>query len=290
VPEDLKSKKDRWRTRFREIQNEIWSDDQPSPDHLYHYSSLVNIRKILSGRELWLFDVRTMPNDSRDGIYWVEVFWSVLRRKSVPPWIVELFRPGNTLGLGEDWYSYVSCLSAESRLEDQWEQFADHGAGCAVEVSFAALEGASDGGHAYGYTPMCYGAKEQTTAAEKTIDKAIEFFRSERENLTHNEARAFWREAVFPFLWCGTRFKHPRFERQHEWRVFMSRPSEFDGVSNFGSRRYVPWLFPPGLVTGIVKGPNCGCPNEELEGLLTAAGYPPKVRRALLESAQPVSG
>jgi hypothetical protein len=218
VPEDLEAKRDRWRTRFREIQNEIWNDHpQPDavPDHLYHYSSLSSIRSILSSRELWLFDVCTMQNDPGDGRHWIEVFYSVLRPKILPDWVTALFQPGSTLGLGSEWHDYVSCFSPEPELQDQWEEFGDHGRGCAIELAFPKFLDASEEGKEYGCVPMFYDAKEQKIRAEKTVDKAIELYCAEVADMTPEEARLhYWGEAVFSFLWCGTRFKDPKFERQ----------------------------------------------------------------------------
>jgi hypothetical protein len=219
-----------------------------------------------------------MPNDTGDGIYWIEIFWSVLRRKSVPEWVRELFRPGNTLGLGSAWYSYVSCFSGESDLQDQWDNFADHGRGCAIELSFPKFKAASDGGKAYGWTPMFYDAEGQKRHAVETVDAAIQLYRA--EGVSGQDARAYWSEAAFSFLWCGTRFKRPEFSHQHEWRIFLSRPSSFEGVAYFGEqrRRYIRWPLPEGLIAGLVKGPKCDLEDGELAALMKAAGYPVNIR------------
>lgn len=290
VPEDLASKRARWNSRFREIQDHLGSDP-PAPEHLYHHSSLSKIQDIVRGGGMWLFDVRTMENDPGDGKRWIEVFRSVLNRKDVPPSLGWNFQPGTPLerGLGSEYYEYVSCFSASSALKDQWDDFGDKGRGCAIELSFRAFIDASNSGHEYGWTPMLYAAEEQRERAEKTVDGAI-LLRAEGA-LTPSENVEFWKDAAFWFLVCGTRFKDPKFDPQREWRIFLSRTSEdSERVRYLGSRRYIPWPFPAGVVTGIIKGPNCDCPNEELERLLTAAGYPANVRNAHLESEELVEG
>jgi hypothetical protein len=167
VPEDQNSKVNRWKQRLEQAQAAIWADEPAHPVHVYHYSSLNNIRSVLSARQLWLFDVRSMPNDPGDGIYRIDLFYSVLVNKSVPRWLVQHFRPGGTLGLGSAWHSYVSCFSTESDLEDVWDQFGDHGKGCAIELSFPAFRESSDGGKAYGWTPMFYDRGEQRDAPRR---------------------------------------------------------------------------------------------------------------------------
>lgn len=99
MPEDLAAKRARWNRRFREIQDHLGSDP-PAPEHLYHHSSLSNILNIVRSGGLWLFDVCTMQNDPGDGKRWIEVFRCVLNRKSVPPLLVQNFRPGSTLVRG----------------------------------------------------------------------------------------------------------------------------------------------------------------------------------------------
>lgn len=283
--EDLETKQRRWLAHLKDSQIQVWSGGPQvsAPSHLHHYSSLANIEKIISGRELWLFDVCTMQNDPGDGRYRIGVFHSVLIHKSVPAWLAHQFQPGKGLGIGHAWYSYVSCFSSESGLEDQWEQFADHGTGCAIEISFAAFINACDGGKAYAWTPMLYDPNEQADRAERTVDKAIQLYRSESAGLTSNEAQEYWKLAAFSFLWSGTRFKDPKFEHQHEWRVFLSRPSEFPGFHYCGQRRYMRWSFPKDVVTGLVKGPACDRTDDELVELLTTAGYPTNVRQAELK-------
>jgi hypothetical protein len=95
---DLNERIKHWKDRLHQLQRYVWPEPQ-EPNHLYHYSSAKNIRNILASGELWLFDVRSMQNDPGDGLYWMEVFWRVLNRKSVPDWLREHFRPGRTLGL-----------------------------------------------------------------------------------------------------------------------------------------------------------------------------------------------
>lgn len=137
---------------------------------------------------------------------------------------------------------------------------------------------------------MLYAAEEQTERAEKTVGGAIQLLRAEAA-LTGSERVEFWKDAAFWFLVCGTRFKDPKYYLQREWRIFLSRTSEdSERVRYFGSRRYIPLPFPTGVMTGLIKGPNCECPDEELERLLTASGYPAKVRSPHLESEEPVEG
>jgi len=78
-------------------------------------------------------------NDPGDGTYWSVVFSKLLDHKSVPELVRKPFQRGNGIGIGEAWFSYLICFSPASDLASQWEEYADHGAGCAIEFSFDAL-------------------------------------------------------------------------------------------------------------------------------------------------------
>ncbi len=273
--ESIESKRERWRASLQAVQDGLWIDP-PYPSHLYHYSSMAGVRGILESRELWLSDIRSM-NDPRDGTYWSEVFGKILDRKSVPDLVRYPFQRGDGIGIGEAWFSYLICFSPASDLESQWRDYADHGTGCAIEFSFDALLKNADGGKLYAWTPMEYDADVQRAKAEETINAAIRLFRNERDNLTRDEVNIYWTYAAFSFLLCGTRFKHPDYRQEQEWRIFISRPKREGANYRIGARgAEIPYLklpFASDAVSGLVKGPACSCSNDELLDLLRRGGY-----------------
>jgi hypothetical protein len=165
-------------------------------------------------------------------------------------------------------------------LEYQWEHYADHGKGCALELPFGAVKTNSEDGKAYGWTPMVYDRVEQNAKAEKTIDEAIALCR--RESMTSDERDVYWTYAAFSFLLCGTRFKDPRFCHEQEWRIFRSRPDREGAKYRAGaSNQNVPYLtleLKPEMLTGLIKGPSCTCPDADLIELLSDGGYPTSLR------------
>jgi hypothetical protein len=277
VGEDFEAKRKRWHTAFQKIQDELWIDP-PYPTHLYHYSNLAGIRGILTSRTIWLSDILTMK-DKYDGTYWLKVFNPVLSRKSVPAWLKDFFQRGE-IGLGTDWYTYVACFSPESELEYQWEHYADDGKGCALELSFEALRENSDNGRELAWTPMLYDASEQIVKATQTIDAAISMYRN--ESMKAREQKHYWTAAGFSFLLCGPRFKHPRFHREQEWRIFRSRPNrEGAEYRPADSNQQIPYWslgLKPEMVTGLIKGAACTCPDADLIALLSAGGYGTNIR------------
>ncbi len=211
---DLEAKSHRWRDKLQGIQDKLWVDP-PDPSHLYHYSNLDGIMGILSNGKIWLSDILTMQ-DKFDGTYWIELFREILNRNIVPSWLKKSFESGK-LGSGTDWYMYVACFSPRSELENQWKDYADSGKGCAIELPFHVVKANADGGRDYAWTPMTYDQSEQIAKAEKTIQEAISLCGN--ESMTPAEAKRCWMDASFSFLTCGTRFKHPRYSGEHEWRL-----------------------------------------------------------------------
>lgn len=279
MSEDLEGKHERWKTTLQKAQKELWPEP-PHPQHLYHYSTLDKTRSIVTGREMWLSDIRSVTGDECDGTHWIKVFRPIINRKSVPKYVKDVFQT-QTFGLGSQWHVYIGCLSAEPDLDFQWEHYADQGRGCATELSFESLAANCEGGKAYAYLPMLYEESEQQRIAEKTVDSAIGLARN--ETMTASEVKDYWVSyATFSFIQCGARFKAPKFFREREWRVLATK-IDLTGVGyrpaqGTGQIGYRTLSLPPEMVTGVIKGPSCPCPDSELASLLSAGGYRPNVR------------
>jgi hypothetical protein len=123
---------------------------------------------------------------------------------------------------------------------------------------------------------MEYDESVQREKAEKTVNFGIQLFRLERDDLTHDEAKLYWTYAAFSYLVCGTRFKHPSYKNEKEWRVFVSRPNRDGANQRAGAHGPIPYItmpLPRDTVTGLIKGPACTCADGELRRLLEDAGY-----------------
>ncbi len=279
MKEDPEAKRERWKSSLQKVQNELWIDP-PLPSHLYHYSTLDAVRNILTKQEIWLSDIGSVRGDAYDGRYWIKVFRPIINRKSVPNYVTDLFQRTDSFGLGSLWYSYIACFSAESELEYQWEHYADDRTGCAIEIPFDSLARRCDDGKAYAWLPMVYDAEEQMEKAEKIIDAAIMLTRG--ESMTASELRDYWiRYASFSFLLCGMRFKEPQFCPEREWRVEMTK-TDLTGVQyrprGSESIAYRTLPLAPEMVTGVIKGSACACPDADLIELLNKGRYRANIR------------
>lgn len=108
---------------FTDFQDDLWhSHHAEPPSALYHYSPLGGVRGILNTRELWVFDIQRL-NDKREGTYSLDVFGPILRRKSVP-WSVNDLFSRELYRVGEIWFAYVASSCGAKGLNSQWNNYA----------------------------------------------------------------------------------------------------------------------------------------------------------------------
>lgn len=272
----------RWRQADNDFRTALWGQYHSNlPERLYHYTSAKGTRGILSHKEIWLSDIRSM-SDQRDGLYWIDVFRPIIRRKSIPGYIRRGFETVEGLGIGQLWTKYITCFSPHPDSEYQWGHYADGGRGCAIEISVERLVTRADGGGSYGFMRMLYDRREQEEKAERTINRAIQFVRE--QDMNRSEAEEYWMGyAAFDFLVCGLCFKHPEYHREEEWRVFKSsKDFRNDPVRLCKGRtiRYLSLALEPDMVTGLFKGTLCSESDADLAELLTSGENKPSIRRA----------
>jgi Protein of unknown function (DUF2971) len=265
-----------WRSRLQDFQTQLWADyDSRTPAKMYHYSSMRGICGILSSREVWASNVRSMK-DPLDGLYWLQLFRDATGRNSVPNYVQHWFQAPGSFGLETHWNMYISCFSERKDLEHQWKYYADEGRGCAIEISFGALSASADGGKKLAWMKMLYDPGQQKEMADRTVKQAVYFAREQR--LTSSEAKLYWqRYAAFSFLQGGIHFKRPNCEPEQEWRVFIVK-TDLNGVryrdGDGGAQiSYLGVPIGPELVTKLARRATCEMGKQKLLSLLEEKGY-----------------
>jgi hypothetical protein len=259
--------------RFVQFQDELWRPLHADPPRLlYHYSSPAGVRGILETRELWVSDIRGL-NDTREGTYSADVFGPILRRKSVPDQIQPLFNR-EVHQIGKIWVAYVASFCGAKDLDNQWNSYAEVGAGCALTVDLERLiqSGAPD---AFAVFRVLYDAAEQKAKAEATIDHAIHL--SRELDIRKKDSGEFWVEAlIYSLLPCGVRFKDPCWAAEQEWRVLMIRPDRRNALERTLPVGWQTWYLRIALDSSLLKsvllGPRCAFTAEEMRELLSAHG------------------
>jgi hypothetical protein len=136
--------------RFKEFQHELWAEhENDAPSELYHYTRDEGFRGIVTSRTLRVFDIGRL-NDPTEGRYSMDVLRRLVARKSVPPQVVDVFRKSDTLfGVGDYWYQYVACFSADENSENQWKKYSDQGKGFALVIDTKRLFESAPGNYAW---------------------------------------------------------------------------------------------------------------------------------------------
>ena len=259
--------------RFLQFQDELWRPLHADPPRLlYHYSPPAGVRGILETRELWVSDIRRL-NDTREGTYSTDVFGPILRRKSVPDHIRPLFNR-EVQQNGEIWFACVASFCAAKDLDNQWNDYAEAGAGCALAVDLERLvqSGAPD---AFAVFRVLYDEAEQKAKAEATIDHAIHL--SRELDIRKKDGTEFWMEAlIYSLLPCGVRFKDPCRAAEQEWRVLMIRPDRRNALertlADGRQTRYLRMALNSRLLKSVLLGPRCAFNVEEMRELLSTHG------------------
>jgi hypothetical protein len=258
--------------------NELWNphNEVDRPNKLYHYTSLAGLRGILASRQIWITDIGSLRNDPRDGLYYATVIPNVLRRKSVPPRVVDYFSQGEVMMLGGQVFAYVASFSARRNLGSQWQEFADAGRGAAIEVNFDAIF--RDGATAsdYALMKMMYDRKVQEAKLVGIIDYAIHQLRE--FDLSSKAKESYWAEILTPLLVCGAFFKNPSYASEQEWRVWKLRPDRSTGAERPGSNGTKIWYetlhLTDEIVSRIVLGPRCELGVSDALELAQSAALP----------------
>lgn len=261
--------------RLLQFQEDLWRTHHTEPpETLYHYSPPLGVRGILEAHELWVSSIQRL-NDKRDGVYSLDVFWPILRRKSVPDPVRDLF--GRELRrIGEIWFLYVASFCAAKDLESQWKNYGADGTGCAIAVNLERLFEKSSNGKDFALFRVLYDEGDQRVKAEKTIDHAIGL--SRELEISKRDLNAFWIEAmIYSLLPCGVRFKNPSYTSEQEWRILMIRADQStantrtlpDGVET----TYLKLPLDRTLIDGVLLGPQCSYTTEEMKAMLVAGGF-----------------
>jgi len=185
------------------------------------------------------------------------------RWNELPVRLTDDFRSRDNMGFERDWDMYAACFCTEADLPSQWCAYGDKGMGLAIGFRASALHHFGGQSGAFDVIPMQYDAEHLRKTVEQLCDTALQL--DAPHQLTYKEAEQFWSEVMVALLNFAIRFKEPRFQREHEWRIVTPDVHEPPRISHSVSeqgRKFVKRNFIPELVSRIIVGP---CVSEALE-------------------------
>ena len=97
---------------------------------IYHYCSLEKLNKIITSKELFLFNANSM-NDRSETLWIIQLINEELSKRKEQFNEADVKKLSTSFSLNRT-YPYLSCFSSDSDLLSQWRAYADDGKGIAI--------------------------------------------------------------------------------------------------------------------------------------------------------------
>ncbi|HKW96117.1 MAG TPA: DUF2971 domain-containing protein [Bryobacteraceae bacterium] len=250
--------------------------DEHEPPGLYHYTTTLNFRKILSSKVLWSTDVLKM-NDSTEFLYAQKLVHLILQGKwqRLPVSVSDSFNPRRgPVGLGDVWRIYAACFCTRNDQLGQWWRYADAAMGVALQFDYGALSEYSERTKRFAIIPMRYGAIQLIDAVEFIAELGLAL--SDESDLSFEAAEQFWPEVCLRILNTAIHFKHPVYAEEREWRVLSICETSEPCSTRISSGELTHFLELPIIETSlrrVIVGPRASnATQRELTHLLIGCG------------------
>lgn len=203
---------------------------QDRSQRLWHYCSLSTFMQIVSGRSIWLSELRHL-NDDQEGTFVWSVLSNGLEERGVEARDILAVKEAFDHALAMN-SPLGFCMSEEEDLLSQWRAYGDDGYGVALGISIGALDfiigdqyfqkGLSIQRVKYGSA----GALPDLThvldnVCLSIIDGANSFpdLMIGGDKKKHLKAREQMLGALAPFIFTSHTYKHQAFSEEREWRL-----------------------------------------------------------------------
>jgi hypothetical protein len=234
-----------------------WPEAVGDPDQLFHYCSADGLYGIVTGRSLWLSEIRTL-NDESEMLYGREVVDRVLRSQNPrPAWLPKgMASKSGFLEFVSSSRMYVGCFCSEGDLLSQWRAYGARGSGFAIGFSRQLLEEHCRGNDVAGPFRVVYDKNGQTKVVRTFVQRAKEI--AAKHGLGVNEYRGYSEEFMFWLTAFMPAMKNPSFSEEKEWRLFRIHP---EGTPEFRPTHgaIIPYLtmsnIPPRVFSSVILGP-----------------------------------
>ncbi|MGZ5463285.1 MAG: DUF2971 domain-containing protein [Thermoanaerobaculia bacterium] len=144
---------------------------------------------------------------------------------------------------------YVCCFTGVEDDVSQWRAFGGGSVRYSLGFNASAFQPIANNVSGQ-FDSIIYKRESQTDRIGRILDKASEFLATNKISRTH--VRSLAAVAARHLVQLMTRFKSPKYEAEHEWRIFIEKPhTSAEHVSFDASRGYLrPYLELPLRVAG----------------------------------------
>lgn len=106
-----------------------------------------------------------------------------------------------------------------------WRNYACEGRGCAIAFNYEKLLSGAKNGKKYAIFRVLYDRAAQEQMIEATLEHA--FALEVTLNLRSEDHELFWmKEVAIALISCASRFKHPKWQCEQEFRLMITDPSD----------------------------------------------------------------
>jgi hypothetical protein len=273
----------------------VLKHNPPEPDHLYHYTSTEGLLGIITSKKFFATDILSM-RDQSEFRHGVDLARQVIRelhgseRNSVTDSLLHAFEDNPTLGVGEGFFLHAVCFCCKGDVLSQWQSFSTKG-GFALGVDIHQLRKREASGHLI-LAKMLYDEMLQREIVEQVVKNGAAVFSQFETSL--KQSRTCLNNFIFELgvtLYNSiSRFKHPCFSSEDEWRILIGdHASEAAKEVRFraGERTVVPYrevTLDLASITHIIRSPGAWPQNDSyaIERLARSIGRHVTVRTSAL--------
>lgn len=188
------------------------------PNLLFHYTSTEGLVGIVTSKTFFMSDMMasTDQTEIRYGLDIVkDVRRQLLRKRGGDPFL-EPFLTFKETGLGDSWFVHAICFCAKDDVLTQWRGSSPAG-GCAIGVDFKRLKRKATKGAIL--ARMLYARDKQREIIRRIMNCGQRLYRRVEDKETDLRSD-FLTEVWVRLLTSVSRFKHPAFSSEDEWRFF----------------------------------------------------------------------
>jgi Protein of unknown function (DUF2971) len=238
------------------------------PTHLFHYTSSEGLLGILTNKKFFATDILSM-RDQSEFRYGAELARKVVHelheteRSAITDSLLHPFEDDPLLGLGKGFFFHVVCFCEKQDVLTQWQTFSATG-GFALGIDCQELVKGQAAGD-FILAKMLYDTERQRDLVRRVVTNGIAVFRQFENSLRRSKESldGLVFELGLTLYNLISRFKHPCFHTEDEWRILIA--GEEDLKFRSVGRTVLPYRevgFAANLITHVIRSPGAWPAND----------------------------
>lgn len=204
------------------------SNGDPSPETIYHYTSLQGLKSIIETQKIYCTNINFL-NDKKEYKYGVDLIRCIIENlKDEDSNILILKMVEENIDLNFNSERYVTCFSMNEDLLSQWRAYANHGKGVAIGFDFKLFKTTTE--------PVLSGKRIEydedyhNKTIKEFIQIIIQFYEKRKDMIDWEDSTYEKSVAIIVIKYLESiiaSYKHPSFGEEQEYRFQY----EIDGIN-----------------------------------------------------------